>query len=118
MTKAAIVVFSDLDSHQNMARVVNALEIAREFKEAGDDVQIVFDGGGTASAAAIADPAHQLHGLYSTVEDKVAGICRYCARAFDVYDKAESLRLPMLAEYRQHPSIRTRVADGYQVLIF
>ena len=118
MTKAAIVIFSELDSHQNMARVVNALEIAREFKEAGDDVQIIFDGGGTATAAAIADPAHQLHGLYAAVEDKVAGICRYCARAFDVYEKAEALGLPMLAEYRQHPSIRTRVADGYQVLIF
>lgn len=118
MTKAAIVIFSELDSHQNMARVVNALEIAREFKEAGDDVQIIFDGGGTATTAAIADPAHQLHGLYTSVEDRVAGICRYCARAFDVYEKAEALSLPMLAEYRQHPSIRTRVADGYQVLIF
>jgi len=118
MAKAAVVIFAELDSHQNMARVVNALEVAREFKEAGDDVQIIFDGGGTVAAAAVADPANQMHGLYAAVEDKVAGVCRYCARAFGVYDKAEELGLPMLAEYRQHPSLRSRVADGYSVLIF
>ena len=87
-------IFAEFDSHQNMARVVNALEVAREFKEAGDDVQIIFDGGGTVAAAAVADPAHQMHGLYAAVEDKVAGVCRYCARAFDVYDKAEALHCP------------------------
>lgn len=118
MAKAAVIIFSELDTHQNMARVVNALEVAREFKEAGDDVQIIFDGGGTVAAVEVADPAHRLHGRYTVVEDKVAGICRYCARAFEVYEKAETLGLPMLAEYRQHPSLRARVADGYQVLIF
>ncbi len=89
-----------------------------EFKEAGDDVQIIFDGGGTVAAVTVADPTHKLHGLYAAVEDKVAVVCRYSARAFEVYEKAEALTLPMLAEYRQHPSIRTRVADGYSVLIF
>lgn len=118
MTKAVIVIFAELDSHQNMARVVNALEVAREFQEAGDEVQIIFDGGGAVAAAAVADPAHRLHGLYAVVEDKVAGVCRYCARAFDVYDKIETLGVPMLSEFRQHPSIRSRVADGYSVLIF
>jgi hypothetical protein len=118
MKKAAIVIFAELESHQNMARAVNALEVAREFKEAGDDVQIIFDEGGTVAAVAVADPAHQMHGLYAAVEGKVAGVCRYCARAFGVYDKAESLHLPMLAEYRQHPSLRSRVADGYSVLVF
>lgn len=118
MAKAVIVIFAEMDSHQDMARVVNALEVAREFKEAGDDVQIIFDGGGTVAAVTVADPTHKLHSLYAAVEDKVAGICRYCARAFEVYEKAEALNLPMLSEYRQHPSIRTRVVDGYTVLIF
>lgn len=118
MTKAAIVIFSEMDSHQDMARVVNALEVAREFKEAGDEVQVIFDGGGAVAAATVADPSHKLHGLYAAVEDKVAGVCRYCARAFEVYDKVEALGVPMLSEFRQHPSIRSRVADGYSVLIF
>lgn len=118
MAKAAIIIFAEMDSHQDMARVVNALETAREFKEAGDTVEIIFDGGGTVAAVTVADPAHRVHPLYAAVEDKVAGLCRYCARAFDVYEKAEALNLPMLAEYRQHPSIRGRVADGYSVLIF
>lgn len=118
MVKAAIVIFAEMDSHQDMARVVNALEVAREFKEAGDEVQVIFDGGGVVAAAAVADPSHRLYGLYTAVEDKVAGVCRYCARAFDVQNKIESLGIPMLSEFRQHPSIRSRVAKGYSVLIF
>lgn len=118
MAKAAIVIFAEMESHQDMARVVNALEVAREFKEAGDDVQIIFDGGGAVAAATVADPAHRLYGLYTAVEDKVAGVCRYCARAFDVYEKLEALNVPMLSEFRQHPSIRSRVLDGYAILIF
>lgn len=118
MAKAVIVIFAELDSHQNMARVVNAFEVAREFKEAGDEVQIIFDGGGVVAAAAVADPAHRLHGLYAAVEDKVAGVCRYCARAFDVHESIAALNVPVLSEFRQHPSIRSRVVDGYTVLTF
>lgn len=117
MVKAVIVIFAEMDSHQEVARVVNALEIAREFKEAGDDVQIIFDGGGAVAAATVGDPSHRLHGLYTAVEDKIAGVCRYCARAFNVQEKIEMLGIPMLSEYRQHPSIRSRVAEGYSILI-
>lgn len=116
MAKAAIVVLSDIETQS--ANVLNALEAVKEFKEAGDDVQLIFDGYGVKSAVAIADPEHRLHRLHTLVEDKIAGLCRYCARAFDVYDRAEELGLPMLAEYDQHPSIRKRVAEGYQVITF
>ena len=46
MQKIAVVVFADLnDSHADLARVTNALQIVQEFKEAGDDVRLLFDGG-------------------------------------------------------------------------
>lgn len=118
MIKVSIIVLSDLERHEGVARVVNALEAVREFKEAGDEVELVFDGAGTSSAVAIADPEHKLHHLYALVEDKVAGLCKHCARAFDVYDKAVELGLPFLAEYKQHPSLRNRVASGYQIITF
>ena len=118
MAKVAIVVLSDLEAHQDLGRVLNALEATKEFKEAGDDVQLIFDGGGVEAAVAIADPDHNLHRLYGLVEDKIAGICRYCARAFEVYDKAEERGLRFLAEYDQHPSLRKRVIEGYQIITF
>jgi hypothetical protein len=116
--KAAIVVFSELEGHADMARVVNALETVKEFKDANDQVELIFDGGGVISAVALANPDHRLHHLYAKVEDRVSGVCRTCARSFGVYDQAEALALPFLAEYDQHPSLRTRVAEGYQVITF
>ena len=47
MPKAAIVVLADTESHGDLGRLVNALEAVKEFKEAGDDVQLIFDGAGT-----------------------------------------------------------------------
>ncbi len=118
MVKAAIVILSEMEEHQDLGRVVNALQLARELKEAGDEAQVIFDGGGAVAAVTLADPEHRLHGLYQEIEDKVAGVCRYCARAFHVYEKAEALGLPFLAEYKQHPSLRARIADGYQAITF
>lgn len=118
MTKVAIVVFSEAEEHADTARVVNALETVKEFKDHGDEVELIFDGGGVTSAVALADPDHRLHRLYTKVEDKVSGVCRFCARAFGVYEQAERLGIPFLAEYEQHPSLRTRVVDGYQVITF
>ncbi len=118
MIKAAIVVFSETKDHADLARVVNALETVKELKDAGDEVELIFDGGGVTSAVALADPEHRLHRLYTLVEDKVSGVCRYCARAFEVYEQAEALGIPFLAEYDQHPSLRSRIAKGYQVITF
>jgi len=118
MHKAAIVVLSNLETHQDSARVVNALETVKEFKDHKDDVELIFDGAGVETAVALADPEHRLNHLYSKVEDKVSGVCKFCARAFDVIDKAEELDLPLAAEYDQHPSLRDRVVKGYQVITF
>jgi len=118
MIKVAIVIFAEIETHEGLGRVVNALQAAREFKDAGDDVQIIFDGGGVTAAVALADPDNERYQLYANVADKVAGLCRFCAKAFGAFDKAEQLGLPFLSEYRQHPSLRTRVADGYQIITF
>ncbi|MEJ2746648.1 MAG: hypothetical protein P8183_01820 [Anaerolineae bacterium] len=118
MNKITIVVLSEIETHEGLGRVVNALQTAREFKEAGDEVQIIFDGGGTTAAVALADPTNQRHRVYAQVADKVAGLCRYCAKAFDAFEKAEELGLPFLSEYHQHPSLRARVVDGYQIITF
>ena len=118
MNKVAVVILSDMEeSHGDLGRVVNGLQVASEFKEAGDEVALIFDGGGAASAVEIADPEHRLHKLFQLLEDDI-GVCRYCARAFDVYEEAEELGLTFLADYKQHPSLRSYVADGYQVITF
>ena len=118
MAKVAVVVLSEMEEHQDLGRVVNALQVVKEFKKAGDEVELIFDGGGVVSAVEMADPEHRLHRAWEQVEDKVSGLCRYCARAFDVYERAEELDLPFLAEFEKHPSLRSRVVDGYQIITF
>jgi hypothetical protein len=118
MAKIAIVVLSDMESHSDVARVINALHVAKEFKQMGDEVAIIFEGGGVVSAVTMADPDSDFHRPFALVEDKIAGLCRFCSRSFEVHDKAESLGLPFLADYEQHPSWRRFVLEGYQVITF
>ncbi|MEX0812028.1 MAG: hypothetical protein WD048_07405 [Chitinophagales bacterium] len=46
MTKVAVIVFADSESHADMGRVTNAMEIVNEFTEAGDEATLIFDGAG------------------------------------------------------------------------
>lgn len=118
MEKVAIVVLAGNETHGDLGRVVNALGTAKEFQEAGDDVQIIFDGGGTEWVPELADEEHKAHGLYRAVEDAVTGACKYCAGAFGVTDGVKAAGVPLLGENDGHPSIRRFVAEGYQVITF
>jgi hypothetical protein len=118
MSKAAILVLADTESHADLGRVFNALIAAREFKEAGDQVSLIFDGAATKWPGLLASSEHQAHGAYQAVTDVVAGACRYCAKAFGAEHEAQHAHVPLLAEYEGHPSIRALVANGYQVITF
>lgn len=118
MNKVAVVVLSEMEEHGDLGRVTNAIQVVKEFKKAGDEVELIFDGGGVVSAVELADPNSERHRLYQQVEDKVSGVCRFCARAFGVLEKAEALNLTMLDEFQQHPSLRNRVENGYQIITF
>lgn len=53
--------------------MVNALEAVKEFKDADDDAQLIFDGAGVKWAVDLTKPDHKLHGLYEVVKDRVSG---------------------------------------------
>lgn len=117
MPKAAIIVLADADGHENLGRVVNALETAREFAEADDELTLIFDGAGTTWIPALEDPTHDYHELYQSVRD-YAAVCDYCSSAFDVADAVDAAGLATLDEHDGHPSIRSLVDDGYEVITF
>lgn len=118
MSKVAIVVLADGETHESLGRLVNGFMAAKELKDHDDDVHLVFDGGGTKGLAEIANPDHDAHKLYTDVDDKIAGACHYCAKAFGVKDELEELDVQLLDDYAQHPSLRGYIADGYQVISF
>src|SRR5919198_6094917 len=64
MPKAALVVFAGTEGREGIGRVVNALVTAKEFKETGDEVTIVFDGAGTTWIGTLVDPSHRYHDAF------------------------------------------------------
>jgi hypothetical protein len=118
MAKAAIVVLAGNETHADYGRIANALETAKEFAETdGDEVELVFDGAGVQWVPELEDKDSDYHALYQAVRDH-ASVCDFCAHAFDVTEAVEASGLETLAEYDGHPSIRSLVADDYEIITF
>lgn len=118
MAKIAVVILADTETHGDLGRAVNALELAMEAKEKKDDIKIVFDGAGTKWIPELANKSHRANPLYEAVKDRITGACEYCAGAFEVKDKIKELGVPLLNEYKKHPSIRSYIDEGYNVVTF
>jgi hypothetical protein len=118
MTKAAIIILAGTETHPDVGRLVNGLEAAKEFAEAeGDEVELIFDGAGTQWVPKLEDPDSDYHELYQAVRDDV-GVCDFCAGAFGVDDAVNDSGAVRLDDHDGHPSIRSLVEDGYEVITF
>lgn len=118
MSKAALIVFAGTDSHADLGRVFNAIETAREYKQDGDEVLLIFDGAGTEWIPVLEDPDHDAHEAYESVKDVVAGACKFCSKAFEVHDEIAETDIDFLSEFEGHPSIKSLIEEGYQVVTF
>lgn len=118
MNKVAIVVLADTETHEGLGRLVNALEAVKEFKEANDEIQLIFDGAATKWVAELSKPDHNAKALYDAVKDRIVGACQFCAGAFGVVDSVKTSGISLLGEYDGHPSFRKLVSQGYQVITF
>ncbi|GGM60078.1 hypothetical protein J2752_001742 [Halarchaeum rubridurum] len=118
MVNAAIVILAGTESHSDLGRLVNGLEAAREFAENdADDLELIFDGAGTEWIPELEDEDHDYHALYNSVKEHVS-VCEYCAGAFGVEDDVDDAGLVTWGEHDGHPSIRSLVADDYEVITF
>lgn len=118
MSKIAIIVLADIETHEGLGRVVNALEAVKELKDGKDDVRLIFDGAGTRWVGELSKPEHRVHGLYAGVRDKVTGACAFCAGAFGAKQSVEAANVPLISEYDGHPSVKKLIDEGYQVITF
>lgn len=72
MTKVAFVVLADTETREGLGRTVNAMIGTKEFKDAGDEVRLIFDGAATKWVGELAKPDHRYHELFEAVRDRVA----------------------------------------------
>jgi hypothetical protein len=115
--RVAIVIFSKLEGAGESA-VYRALMFARELVEAGDDVEVIFDGAGTTALAEMCDESSPLHTDYHRVRQTITGACRHCARAYGVAEPIELDGVKLIGDYRGHASLRRLIDNGYELVTF
>ncbi|MGI8438045.1 MAG: DsrE family protein [Chthoniobacterales bacterium] len=119
MSKAAFIILAAGDTHESLGRVVNAFMGALEYsKESGGEARIIFDGAGTQAAAEFAKKDHKYNELFEKVRGQIEGACSYCAGAFEVTEKIKEANIPLIDEFKGHPSFKKLIDAGYQVLVF
>ncbi len=118
MLKVAIVVLADTETHEDMARVHNALLAAKEFKDAKDEFKLIFDGAGTKWIRELSKPDHMFHELFDLLKGKSTLVCSFCAGAFGIKERALASSIPLMEEYEGHPSFRDLISEGYQIITF
>ncbi len=123
--KTAIVILSDPKSgaEEALGRVFNALALAAECKQKGDEVAVVFNGPGTRWPAELTKLGHPANGLYNSVRDVVQGASCGCAEVFGATESVQSCGVPIVHD---NPlpgtagllSLRRYLADGWSVVVF
>ncbi len=118
MAKIAIMIFSDTDSAEAMGKLSGAFVLAEEAIESGDELRIIFQGAGARWIGELEIPDHKLHIAYQQLKPHISGVCAFCAEAFGVSSQVEKAGVGLLSEYKNHPSLRKLIADGFQIIIF
>ena len=123
--KTAIVILSDpkTGSEEALGRVFNGLAAAYDFKQAGDEVSVLFQGAGTRWIGELNQKQHPAHDLFEAVKDQVAGVSCGCADVFGASEDAEKSGLDLIKENpvpgtRGMASLRKLAAEGSTVLTF
>lgn len=118
-SKFLIILQADTDRHEGLARALHALLYAKELKEGGHSVVLIFDGAGTGWAEALRDPNHRLYARYQELKKLgiTQEICDFCAGAFKVKEGLKSSGAPLVGEFEGHPSLKKWVDQGYQLIV-
>lgn len=119
--KTAILVFSDpkAGSEESLGRVFNALATVYEYKNAGEDVAVYFQGTGTRWPEELLKTDHPAHKLFKEIEDKVVGVSCGCADVFGAnasgFDLITDNKIPGTTGL---PSLVSMQKEGYNILTF
>ncbi len=90
----------------------------KEFKRAGDDVKLYFDGTGTKWINELSKKDHNANALYESVKDKVEGACSFCATVFGAKDSVQECKVKLVEEFEQHISLKKLLSEGFHIMNF
>jgi hypothetical protein len=122
--KTAIIILSDPKAgDEALGRLFNALAVAHEAREAGDEVEVVFNGAGSRWPEELTKLSHPANGLYNAVREVVKGVSCGCAEVFGAAKGVEASGVPLLKDYALPgtpgiSNIHAYLAGGWQTLVF
>src|SRR5687767_2335974 len=123
-TKTAIIILSDpKGGEEALGRVFNGLAVAHESLQAGDEVEVVFNGAGTRWPEELARVSHPVNALYNAVRETIKGASCGCAEVFGARKSVEACGLPLLKDKALAgtpgiSNLRNYLANGWRTLIF
>ena len=118
--KTAVIIASDPNSRADEAlgRFRNALSLANESRNLGDQVEIGFIGAGTRWPAVASQLGHPANEAYNNVRDLVKGVSRACARVNGAEESAAAAGAALIANGPTGGlSLRHYLADGWQLVV-
>jgi len=122
--KTAILVLSDPKAGEEaLGRLFNALAVAHECMQAGDEVEVVFNGAGTRWPEELTNLSHPANGLYNSVREAVKGASCGCAAVFGATKGVEACGVPLLTDKKLAgtaglSNIRHYLANDWKTLVF
>ena len=119
----AVVVLAPEDTPEGRGRILHAFVTARDLTEAGEDVEVYFDGIGVTVLTAFLEPSNNFtenyRPLFDSIHPLIAGACDFCARIrFDAADAAEAFGVPFLGGEDKHHSLAGLLQAGSTVTTF
>jgi len=115
LSKFAVILHAHPD---DMPRALHALLYTKELNDAGHEVQLLFDGAGTAWIPEFENPEFQYHSVYQAVksDNLIAGACAYCADAFQTREAISTAGIQFQDQSDGHPSIAQLVQEGFSLI--
>jgi len=99
---------------------IHVLLNALDMHAAGRETRIVMEGASVALVPVLVTPEHPLAGLFSKVREAglLDGACRACSVKLGVAAEVEAAGVALIGEMNGHPSLRSYLDSGWQVLTF
>jgi hypothetical protein len=118
MEKVAVLVLAGREARADEARIANTLTTVKEFKEARDEVALIFSRAGTRWISELSNSDHPLSEAFDMAKDKGTGACSACAISFGVKEEVQASGIPLIEAYKGHPSLKRLVSEGYRLITF
>lgn len=92
--------------------LMNAKALSQEH-----EVKIIFEGKSVSLPEQFEKEGNP---LYKALKDKglIAGVCRACAKVFDVEEVTENLGLKLLSDMNGHAGMKPFIDEGYETIVF